>query len=77
MGSLAPPLDHPDYATVKVLSTILGGGMAGRLFAELRDKRALADGLLEADDDAAFHIRRPRAAVRDCSGRRAASAVNG
>jgi zinc protease len=27
---------------VKVLSTVLGGGMAGRLFAELRDKRALA-----------------------------------
>ena len=42
MGGLAPPLDHPDHATVKVLSTILGGGMAGRLFAELRDKRALA-----------------------------------
>jgi zinc protease len=42
MGGLAPPLDLPDHATVKVLSTILGGGMAGRLFAELRDKRALA-----------------------------------
>jgi zinc protease len=42
VGSLAPPLDHPDHARVKVLSTILGGGMAGRLFAELRDKRALA-----------------------------------
>jgi zinc protease len=42
VGSLAPPLDHPDHAKVKVLSTILGGGMAGRLFAELRDKRALA-----------------------------------
>jgi zinc protease len=27
---------------VKVLSTILGGGMAGRLFVELRDKSALA-----------------------------------
>jgi zinc protease len=42
MGGLAPPLDHPDHAAVKVLSTVLGGGMAGRLFAELRDKRALA-----------------------------------
>jgi zinc protease len=42
MGSLAPPLDHPDHAAVKVLSTILGGGMAGRLFAELRDKQGLA-----------------------------------
>ena len=42
VGGLAPSLDHPDHATVKVLSTILGGGMAGRLFSELRDKRALA-----------------------------------
>lgn len=42
VGGLAPPLDHRDYAAVKVLSTVLGGGMAGRLFAELRDKRALA-----------------------------------
>lgn len=42
VGGLAPSLDHPDHAAVKVLSTILGGGMAGRLFVELRDKRALA-----------------------------------
>ncbi len=41
-GGLAPALDHPDHAAVKVLSTILGGGMAGRLFVELRDKSALA-----------------------------------
>ena len=42
MGVLAPPLTHPDYPAVKVLSTVLGGGMAGRLFSELRDKQALA-----------------------------------
>ncbi len=42
VGGLAPPLDHPDHAAVKVLATLLGGGMAGRLFAELRDKQALA-----------------------------------
>jgi zinc protease len=42
VGGLAPSLDHPDYAPVKVLSTILGGGMAGRLFVELRDRSALA-----------------------------------
>jgi zinc protease len=42
VGGLAPPLDHPDHAAVKVLSTILGGGMAGRLFVELRDRSALA-----------------------------------
>jgi zinc protease len=41
-GGLAPRLDDPDHAAVKVLSTVLGGGMAGRLFAELRDKRGLA-----------------------------------
>jgi zinc protease len=42
LGALAPPLAHPDYAAVKVLSTLLGGGMAGRLFTELRDRRGLA-----------------------------------
>ena len=42
VGGLAPSLDQPDHAAVKVLSTVLGGGMAGRLFVELRDKRALA-----------------------------------
>jgi len=41
-GALAPTLDHPDHAVVKVLSTVLGGGMAGRLFVELRDRRGLA-----------------------------------
>lgn len=41
-GGLAPSLDHPDHAAVKVLSAVLGGGMAGRLFAELRDRQALA-----------------------------------
>lgn len=42
VGGLAPAIDHPDHAAVKVLATVLGGGMAGRLFAELRDKRGLA-----------------------------------
>jgi predicted Zn-dependent peptidase len=41
-GGLAPALDHPDHAAVKVLASVLGGGMAGRLFAELRDRQALA-----------------------------------
>jgi predicted Zn-dependent peptidase len=39
---LAPPTGHPDYAAVKVLTTALGGGMAGRLFTEVRDKQGLA-----------------------------------
>ncbi len=42
MGALAPPLTHADYPAMKVLSTVLGGGMAGRMFSELRDKQALA-----------------------------------
>ena len=42
VGYLAPPLTHPDYPAVRVLGTVLGGGMAGRLFAELRDRRGLA-----------------------------------
>ena len=41
-GFLAPPASHPDYAAVKVLTTALGGGMAGRLFTEVRDKQGLA-----------------------------------
>lgn len=41
-GGLAPPLTDPAYAAVKVLSTVLGGGMAGRFFSELRDKEGLA-----------------------------------
>lgn len=41
-GGLAPPLDHADHAAVKVLATVLGGGMAGRLFVEVRDRQALA-----------------------------------
>ena len=42
VAGLGPSLDDPDHAAVKVLSTVLGGGMAGRLFAELRDRRGLA-----------------------------------
>jgi predicted Zn-dependent peptidase len=42
MGSLAPAMTDPDYAAVKVLGTVLGGGMAGRFFTELRDRGGLA-----------------------------------
>jgi zinc protease len=42
MGSLAPALTDADYPAVKVLSSVLGGGMAGRFFSELRDKAGLA-----------------------------------
>jgi zinc protease len=42
VAGLAPKLSDRDHAAVKVLANVLGGGMAGRLFAELRDKQALA-----------------------------------
>jgi zinc protease len=42
VGGVAAAMDDAEHAAVKVLSTILGGGMAGRLFAELRDRRGLA-----------------------------------
>jgi zinc protease len=41
-GGPAPSLTEPDYAPVKVLAAILGGGLAGRFFSELRDKQGLA-----------------------------------
>ena len=41
-GALAPPLTHPDYPALKVMTAILGGGMASRFFSDLRDKQALA-----------------------------------
>jgi zinc protease len=42
VAGLAPRMTERDHAAVKVLANVLGGGMAGRLFAELRDKQALA-----------------------------------
>jgi len=42
IGTLAPALADPDYPAVKVLATVLGGGMSGRFFSELRDQQGLA-----------------------------------
>jgi len=42
MGALAPSLTHPDHPPLKVLTAVLGGGMASRFFSELRDQQALA-----------------------------------
>ena len=39
---LGPLLTEPDHAALRVLGTVLGGGMSGRLFTELRDRRGLA-----------------------------------
>jgi predicted Zn-dependent peptidase len=42
MGGLGPSMTDGDFPAMKVLSTVLGGGLAGRFFSELRDKQALA-----------------------------------
>ena len=42
VGYLGPGLSDPLYPAARVLSAALGGGMAGRLFVELRDRRGLA-----------------------------------
>ena len=42
MGFLGPGIGEADYAAGKVMSAILGGGMAGRLFTTLRDQQGLA-----------------------------------
>lgn len=42
MGFLGPGIGEADYAPGKVMSAVLGGGTAGRLFVTLRDHRGLA-----------------------------------
>jgi predicted Zn-dependent peptidase len=42
VGYSAPGLTDPEYAAVRVMGMLLGGGMSGRLFTELRDRRGLA-----------------------------------
>ena len=42
VGYITPGLTDPEYPAVRVLGMLLGGGMSGRLFAELRDRRGLA-----------------------------------
>ena len=41
LGFEGLPYQHPDYYTLSVLSTLLGGGMSSRLFQEIREKRGL------------------------------------
>ncbi len=42
LGYLVPPVHHPDYSALKILSTYLGNGLSSRLFVEFREKRGLA-----------------------------------
>ena len=59
VAGVAPRLSDRDHAAVKVLANVLGGGMAGRLFAELRDKQALAYTASAYYD----HVREPGALI--------------
>jgi predicted Zn-dependent peptidase len=59
VGYLGPGVGEPAYPAVRVLGALLGGGMAGRLFVELRDKRGLAysvGALIPFRLDAAFVV---------------------
>lgn len=42
VGFLGPGIVDADYAPGKIMSAILGGGVAGRLFARLRERHGLA-----------------------------------
>jgi zinc protease len=42
MGFLGPGIGDPDYAASKIMSAVLGGGVAGRLFVKLREEQGLA-----------------------------------
>jgi len=42
MGYLTPGLADTDYAAIRVLGAVVGGGMSGRLFVDLREQRGLA-----------------------------------
>jgi predicted Zn-dependent peptidase len=42
VGFAGPGVNDADYAAVRVLGAVLGGGMSGRFFVELRDKQGLA-----------------------------------
>jgi zinc protease len=40
-GFLAPDVNQKDYAVIKIINTIVGGGMGSRLFDSLREKSGL------------------------------------
>jgi zinc protease len=42
VGRLGPPRQTPDWPSLAVLNQVLGGGVAGRLFLDVREKRSLA-----------------------------------
>jgi zinc protease len=42
VGRLGPDRQTPDFPSIAVLNQVLGGGVAGRLFLDVREKRSLA-----------------------------------
>jgi predicted Zn-dependent peptidase len=42
VGRLGPERQTPDFPSLAVLNQVLGGGVAGRLFLDVREKRSLA-----------------------------------
>ena len=42
VATLAPPRSAPDYPALRVANQVLGGGVAGRLFLDVREQRSLA-----------------------------------
>ncbi|HYP88251.1 MAG TPA: pitrilysin family protein, partial [Polyangiaceae bacterium] len=42
VGRLGPERQTPDWPSLAVLNQVLGGGVAGRLFLDVREKRSLA-----------------------------------
>lgn len=42
VGYIAPPIDSPEYAALRVACGVLGEGMSARLFSRLRDRDHLA-----------------------------------
>lgn len=42
VATLAPPRSAPDYPSLRVANQVLGGGVAGRLFLDVREQRSLA-----------------------------------
>lgn len=42
LGFKTVPINHPDYFSLELLATILGGSMSSRMFVQIRERRGLA-----------------------------------
>jgi zinc protease len=54
VGRLGPERQTPDWASLAVLNQVLGGGVAGRLFLDVREKRSLAYSTGSSIEEPAF-----------------------